>query len=140
MGFHTNSQHRLDVKRHLYSGPDFVNPDNLLHSIQCHQESRENRIRIFTSRSRKKDIQQLETELIAIDGVENVHHAHLWSMDGEHHIVTAHVVVDQDMGKIKLLNIRKCIDRIIHKYQFSHSTIEIEYSGETCRIQSDSCR
>jgi cobalt-zinc-cadmium efflux system protein len=34
-------------------------------------------------------------KLHAIEHVSEVHHLHFWSLDGEHHVLTAHLVLDE---------------------------------------------
>ncbi|HCO60898.1 MAG TPA: cation transporter, partial [Porticoccaceae bacterium] len=41
---------------------------------------------------------EIEHKLLAIDGVSEIHHQHLWSLDGEQHVLTAHIVADHDGG------------------------------------------
>ena len=38
-----------------------------------------------------------------VTGVESVHHTHIWSMDGEHHSLTAHIVVSQKFEKNNIM-------------------------------------
>jgi cobalt-zinc-cadmium efflux system protein len=40
------------------------------------------------------DLYELEKRLLAIPKVHSAHHIHVWSLDGENHVLTAHVVVD----------------------------------------------
>ena len=62
-----------------------------------------------------------------MDGVVDVHHIHLWSIDGQNHSVTMHVVTDRDSHEIK--------DEIRHELQehgIVHATLELESVGEHC--------
>ena len=38
------------------------------------------------------DLQQLEKSIIALDKVASLPHTHVWSLDGENHVLTTHVV------------------------------------------------
>lgn len=72
---------------------------------------------------------QVEKELEAIPGVINIHHIHLWSLDGENSLATLHVVSDtQDPAHLK--------EEIRHKLEelgIGHVTIELESSNEGCK-------
>ena len=73
------------------------------------------------------DIREIKEHVTAIDGVVDVHHIHLWSIDGQNHSVTMHVVTDRDSHEIK--------DEIRHElqeYGIVHATLELESVGEHC--------
>lgn len=76
---------------------------------------------------------ELESSLEAVPGVEAIHDLHLWSIDGEKHVMTLHVVTSQDnTGEIKaqILDVAK-------KYHIVHSTIEFEKPSDTCTTNCD---
>ena len=65
--------------------------------------------------------------------VQEVHHLHLWSLDGEHHVLTAHVVVDQPIDITAQLRLKAAIADALADYKLAHTTIEIEFTDEVCR-------
>ena len=68
------------------------------------------------------DIEKIEKELINIDGIDNVHHIHIWSIDGYNNYSTLHVVTqEKDTKKIKDKVRKKLLD-----CEIVHTTIEIE--------------
>lgn len=76
--------------------------------------------------------------LLNIEGVRDIHHQHLWSLDGEHHVLTAHVVVEHQ-GRFDpefYSDIKRSISNSLEGLQLSHTTIEIELEKETCRDES----
>ena len=47
-------------------------------------------------------LKNYEDHLIKIEGVEDIHHIHIWSIDGFHNYVTLHVVTNSnDFKKLK---------------------------------------
>jgi len=72
-------------------------------------------------------------KLNAIDHIVNVHHLHLWSLDGEHHVLTAHLVLDLPLEMELQNKIKKQVEDCLKPYEFSHTTIEIEQADEVCR-------
>ncbi|MEM9834778.1 MAG: cation diffusion facilitator family transporter, partial [Bacteroidota bacterium] len=42
------------------------------------------------------DIERVRQKLLAINGVIDIHDTHLWTMDGQYHILSAHLVVEED--------------------------------------------
>jgi cobalt-zinc-cadmium efflux system protein len=83
----------------------------------------------------KFEIIEIEHLLNGIIGVESVHHTHVWSLDGENHILTTHVVVDPDSDVDTLLRIKDDVRAVTGKLELAHSTIEIEL-GEDCSMSS----
>lgn len=80
-------------------------------------------------------INQLEEEFINISGVDSVHHTHIWSLDGEHNVLTTHVVVGKSVDKNMIMKIKKEIDNKTKYLSLEHTTIEIEYENEGCRLK-----
>jgi cobalt-zinc-cadmium efflux system protein len=77
----------------------------------------------------------LNTEIISnwmmkTSGVKGVHHIHVWSLDGEKHIFTAHVVVDKNES----LQALKQTLKMGLKTQFNilEATLEFEIENEPC--------
>jgi len=78
------------------------------------------------------DLEQIDAALCAIPEVLSTHHTHVWSLDGEHHVLTTHVVVQEDTSKDDLVCIRRSIQDVLRKLQLSHSTVEIEFGDDDC--------
>lgn len=72
-------------------------------------------------------------EIEAMPRVRAVHHAHIWSLDGEHNVFTAHLVLDCQPAPEEYTAIKDTISGIVKKHGLYHSTVEIEYPGEVCR-------
>lgn len=75
------------------------------------------------------DIDDLKNHLLKINGIDDVHHIHVWSIDGVNNYATLHVVSSLDDIKIK-----KEIRKEMLELGIVHTTIEIEKDGEC-----DSC-
>ncbi len=74
--------------------------------------------------------ENLKTQILSVNGVIDIHDIHFWSLDGERHILTLHVIADdnvRDFSRMKhdLRSIFKSFGKI-------HSTIEIELQSEKC--------
>jgi cobalt-zinc-cadmium efflux system protein len=77
--------------------------------------------------------EEIRRTLLDVDGISEVHHQHLWSLDGEHHVLTAHIVVDEGFGFDDYCTIKQSIASVLEQYQLAHTTIEIELKQERCR-------
>lgn len=80
------------------------------------------------------NLEALQSELESIQYVAAAHHIHAWSLDGQHHVLTAHLVIDTELDNSQLLIIKDKAKTIIEQYDFFHSTVELEYPEEVCRI------
>ncbi|MBQ8196967.1 MAG: cation transporter [Clostridia bacterium] len=72
-------------------------------------------------------LKDLSTWLCAIDGVKDVHHLHVWSMDGQNNFATMHAVSDKDGYEIKT-----AIKKQLLNFNICHATIELENEMENC--------
>lgn len=80
------------------------------------------------------DLEMIENRLLAIDNVCSSHHTHIWSMDGEHHVLTTHLVVEEDTSQDEVLCIKEDINQLSNEMDFLHTTVEIEYGEEKCSM------
>lgn len=79
------------------------------------------------------DILKLKEHLLKIDKVRDIHHIHVWSIDGYHSYATMHVVTDGDNKKVKEL-----VKEELKEHGISHTTIELENIDEVC--VDDECK
>lgn len=85
-------------------------------------------IYLFLEKTPKNiNIEEVKKHLLSINGVSDVHHIHVRSIDGFNTFITLHVVLDNYDSKIK----QQIKDDLNH-YGISHSTIEIELKNELC--------
>ena len=81
---------------------------------------------LFLEKTPKEvSIDNIKDNLLKIDGVEDIHHIHVWSIDGYNNYATLHVVSDSK-------DIKKDIRNKLKKLKISHVTIEIEGKDEKC--------
>ena len=74
------------------------------------------------------DIDHLKKELLEIPNVTDIHHIHVWSIDGVNNYATLHAVSDvKDLTAAK-----KAIKECLKEHGIAHSTIELENSKEKC--------
>ena len=71
--------------------------------------------------------------LITLEGVAAIHHLHVWSLDGEQHVLSAHLVLAQNLAMQEQLTLKLKIAESLQQFKFEHTTIEFELKDETCR-------
>jgi len=79
------------------------------------------------------DMEDVRTAIVARPGVCSVHHIHAWSLDGLHHVLSAHVVVGDETSPEKIIALKNDIKEHIYALSFVHVTLEVEYESEFCR-------
>lgn len=70
--------------------------------------------------------------------VRNVHHTHLWSLDGERHVLTTHIVVEENTSQSEILHIKEQVRLLARTLQCEHVTVEIERWDSECTMYSES--
>lgn len=81
------------------------------------------------------DLEQVEHDLRAIDGVQSLHHTHIWSLDGVHAVISAHLVVSDHTSWEAVMRIRKDAETVLEELNPEHLTIAVEYESEDCTMR-----
>jgi len=71
-------------------------------------------------------------EITAIDSVVGVHDLHVWSLDGEHHVMTLHAQIAAGFSFPDVEKIKSKIKAVIASHGSIHATVEMETSGQHC--------
>ena len=77
------------------------------------------------------DVNEIKEHIMALDGVIDVHHVHIWSMDGHNNYATMHVITNADRHKIK-----EQIREELSEHGIGHATLELEEENEHCHEES----
>lgn len=76
---------------------------------------------------------ELKAELLALGGVESLHDLHLWSLDGERHVMTLHLVTGEDDTQA----VKQSVVAVARRHRIAHVTIEFERPGTLCATDCD---
>jgi len=89
---------------------------------------------LFLQRTPKNvDMDLIKGELCNCANVSSAHDTRVWSLDGERHVLSTHLVIAEDASKEDILRIkRECKESLYAVANLSHITIEVEYPGESC--------
>ncbi len=79
---------------------------------------------------------EIRHKLLNIDGISDIHHQHLWSLDGEQHVLTAHLVIEGSLENGRYNSIKDSVAETLKPFSLAHTTIEIELKQEYCRDES----
>ncbi len=79
------------------------------------------------------EIKTIEERLKEEALVEDVHNTHLWSLDGESHVLSSHIVVDCKTSQEKIMHLKRKLKEKLKKENIQYSTLEIEFNNENCK-------
>jgi cobalt-zinc-cadmium efflux system protein len=86
------------------------------------------------------ELSAIEREIRSLPDVKSTHHTHVWSLDGEHHILTTHVVMRGDVTREQVLQTKEAIRELASRMNLVHTTIEIEFEGQECPPSAPWCK
>jgi len=93
-------------------------------------------VRIFLQGIPKEiNIEQVSKNLEKLENVLSVHDIHIWSMDGEYNVLSAHLVIEDDISNDEIIEIKKYAKKIFRKLKINHETLEFEYKSEACQFE-----
>ena len=86
---------------------------------------------------RDVNIEEIKHHLTQLDGVLDVHHIHIWSLDGAQNCATMHIVTDGEP-----LQVKRAVKTELREHGIAHATLELEGEQEecldgNCRIRTD---
>ena len=76
------------------------------------------------------DVKKLTKEIEAIDNVISIHDLHIWTQDGNSHVMTLHIVAEKNYETIK-----NKIREIAKTFNIDHVTIEFEGEDSACEVK-----
>jgi cobalt-zinc-cadmium efflux system protein len=76
--------------------------------------------------------ENIENEIRNVDGIKDVHDCHIWSLDGNYHIMSLHVVVEKNYQLSEVALIKQKVKEITKIHGIPHTTLEFELAQEDC--------
>jgi cobalt-zinc-cadmium efflux system protein len=77
------------------------------------------------------DVAEFQRRLTTLPKVVSSHHAHTWTIDGEHHVLSLHVVAQNEAPRDQIVEVKRQIKSECGE-EFEHITIDVELTGESC--------
>ncbi|MGV3616677.1 MAG: cation diffusion facilitator family transporter [Fimbriimonas sp.] len=78
------------------------------------------------------DMGKFEREVCGLEGVSGSHHTHTWSLDGERHVLTTHLVMRPGATREQIVAAKLGVREILDRDEFVHVTVDVELEGEPC--------
>lgn len=80
------------------------------------------------------NLDDIRAKIQKVKHVKSIHHTHLWSLDGEHHVFTTHLVLEGIDAYQQTDAVRAEVLDALSEYGFDHHTIQLEIDPESCEI------
>ncbi|HHY07602.1 MAG: cation diffusion facilitator family transporter [Lawsonella sp.] len=77
------------------------------------------------------DVAQLREDIMEVDGVEDIHHFHVWSLTTGDNIGSVHVVSEDNSTGSKVQRIME------DEYGLGHVTVQVEKESEACEVEGN---
>jgi cobalt-zinc-cadmium efflux system protein len=78
------------------------------------------------------DLPAFEQHVLALDKVQSTHHTHVWSLNGDDHVLSTHVVLDNSTTREESIQVKNAVKALTENLNIQHITVEIEYEEATC--------
>lgn len=75
------------------------------------------------------DLGEVEREILSTEGVEAMHHLHVWAISTTENAMTVHVVVGADADECE---VKRRLKAVLKSSGIGHATVETERRGECC--------
>lgn len=75
-------------------------------------------------------IEEIKKQLSTIEHVKNIHHIHIWTIDGSYNLATMHIVTDAKLEEYE--KIKKEVRHFLKQQNIDHVTLEFESCDERC--------
>lgn len=83
------------------------------------------------------NVADIEQQIRNFALVQDVHHTHVWSLDGEHHVLTSHIVVPPETSKAEASQLKWDLAHRLKNSHFEHLTLEVEFGEDDCRLKEE---
>jgi cobalt-zinc-cadmium efflux system protein len=81
------------------------------------------------------ELEHFEAQMRSLPKVLSTHHTHVWSLDGQHHVLTAHIVVPDGTSTEEIFQLKCDLRDLSQELSLEHTTFEIEYQNEECGMR-----
>jgi len=81
---------------------------------------------------KEMNLQLIEQQILSIEFIDKVHNLHIWTMDGEYHVLSVHLVINKNFTIDEVANIKQQVRAKLGDEKIKHFTIEVECADKDC--------
>ena len=82
------------------------------------------------------NIETIRQEVLQLGEIADVHDMHVWTLDGNYHVLSAHLVLHQRRPMDELATVRGRVNQLLKRHSINHITVQFEVAGEVCELQT----
>ncbi|MFL9484725.1 cation diffusion facilitator family transporter [Chitinophagaceae bacterium LWZ2-11] len=79
------------------------------------------------------DMDKIKNNIIAITGVKDIHHIHVWGLSTTTNALTAHILVDEHVTMEQADSLKGKIKHELEHLNIQHATLEFEKNSDHCK-------
>jgi cobalt-zinc-cadmium efflux system protein len=88
---------------------------------------------ILQATPKEIDPKLIESSILSFDEVKDVHDCHIWTMDGNYHILSIHVITKESLDMHEIGSLKSAIKEKLKDLKINHTTLEFELPEEDCQ-------
>ncbi len=77
--------------------------------------------------------EQIISKIKNLKWVQDAHHMHVRTLDGQKNYMTIHALIDEDLKTEDIVKLKKDMKELLKKEWIGHSVIEFEWENENCK-------
>ncbi|XMB72609.1 cation diffusion facilitator family transporter [Mycoplasmatota bacterium WC30] len=78
-------------------------------------------------------ISNIIEKLNKVQNIKEIHHVHLWTLEGRIPLITLHAILDDTITIEEVTNTQKILIEKLKEFGIKHSTIQIEFEDNLCK-------
>ena len=82
------------------------------------------------------NIEAIRQQVLQLGEIADVHDMHVWTLDGQYHVLSAHLVLHQSRPVHELAAVRAQVNKLLKQHCIDHITVQFEVAGEVCELQT----
>jgi cobalt-zinc-cadmium efflux system protein len=79
------------------------------------------------------DMKKIEKTISGMNGIENIHHIHVWALSTTTNALTAHILVSRNFTMKEVDNLKLKIKHELEHLNIQHATLEFEQNMQNCK-------
>lgn len=81
------------------------------------------------------NLEQVKEAAEKVNGIQNIHHIHLWAISTTRNALTAHIVVDEKKSLMEIEAIKDSLKHELEHLNIQHATLEVEPGPDNCETE-----
>lgn len=77
-------------------------------------------------------VSEMESVITKEPGVISVHHTHIWTLEGQIHHLSTHIVIPDDTPREEIIAVKQKIKEMVKGRGIEHVTVEVDFESEDC--------